>query len=137
MTLKKYPKLISHLLNQLKINFAFITNQQKKISTKMPHFPNNVVTDKSYTHTHTHTYTHTVLSYQRDQIPIQLVTCPKQSMSSLGWDFFLAVVVSVLLYQCTTSPLMKCIEKRLEVHKNSTSCFKQILNATINKTPTV
>ena len=49
--------------------------------------------------------------------------------------FFQTVVVSILLYGCTTCILMKHTAKkaRWELHKNAMCCFKQILEAAPHK----
>ena len=45
----------------------------------------------------------------------------------IKWDFFQAVVVSVLLYRCTTKTLMKCTEKK--PNRN----YSRMLHAILNK----
>ena len=47
----------------------------------------------------------------------------------------MGVVVSILLYGCTTWMLTKCIEKKTwrQLHKNAASCNEQILEATSRK----
>ena len=50
-------------------------------------------------------------------------------------SFFQAVVVSILLYGCSTWTLTKRVEKKLD--GNYTSNFEQVLEVTPHKTPTV
>ena len=53
----------------------------------------------------------------------------------MGGEFFLAVVVLVLLYECITWTLIKRLEKKTkwELHKDIAYCFEQILEATAYK----
>ena len=57
----------------------------------------------------------------------------------MKFNFFQAVVMSILLYGCTRRMLIKCIEKKLEMelHKKATSYDKQILEATSHETTVV
>ena len=50
-------------------------------------------------------------------------------------SFFLAAVVSILLYGCTTWTLTK--EARRQLHKNAASNIEQVLAATPHKAPTI
>ena len=50
-------------------------------------------------------------------------------------SFFQAVVVSILLYGCTTWTLTKRLEKKL--HKNVESSIEQVLATTPHETPTI
>ena len=54
--------------------------------------------------------------------------------NEIRWDFFQAVVVSVLLYGCTTWTLTKCIEKKLD--GNCTRMLRAILNKSWKQQPT-
>ena len=49
----------------------------------------------------------------------------------IKWGFFQVVVVSVLLYGCTSWTQ----NAHMELHKNATCCFEQILEAAPHKTP--
>ena len=51
-------------------------------------------------------------------------------------SFFLAAVVSILLYGCTTWTLTKRLKKKLDC-KNVESNIEQVLAATTHKTPAV
>ena len=52
----------------------------------------------------------------------------------IKWDFLQAVVVSILLYKCTTWTLTKCIEKKLD--GNKTRMLRAILNKFGKHNPT-
>ena len=54
-------------------------------------------------------------------------------------NFFPAAVVSILLYECTTWRLRKCIEKKLDRNyaRMLTSYIEQILEATAHETRAV
>ena len=54
-------------------------------------------------------------------------------------SFFQAVVMSILLYGCTTGLLTKRLEKktRRQLHKNAVSNIEQVLAATPHKAPTI
>ena len=57
----------------------------------------------------------------------------------IKWDFFQALIVSILLYGCTTWTLAKRTEKKLDekVYKNATSFFGQVPEAASQKTAAV
>ena len=57
----------------------------------------------------------------------------------IKWDFFLAAVVSILLYGCTTWTLTKRIEEKLDGNYTIMvrACLEQILEATPYKTTVV
>ena len=52
----------------------------------------------------------------------------------IKWEFFYAVIISVLLFGCTTCILTIFEEKaRWQLHKDTAYCFEQILDASSHK----
>ena len=114
----------------------------------------------AHTHTHTHTHTHlyiyiyiykftylgsSVSSTEKDIDTLRTKTWTAiDKLSVIGKSdltdkmkrsFFQAVVVSILLYGCTTLMLTKRLEKKLD--GNVASNIKQVLVATPHKAPTI
>ena len=68
-----------------------------------------------------------------------LIIWKSDLVDKIKCNFFLAVVMSILLDGCITWMLIECIKKkaRWELHENAMSYIEQILEVTSHKTATV